>query len=577
MTILNNNWFNGNSTKRYPLDDIATGESDDGRDFPHNLLVDLRLGLPGSLCKFAAISSIHCTRAIITVTIIGSDSYPTNPGEQNPGYDFKPLAVLSIAQPALVGIPYALTPISRGVVGWIVLGEGVESNYSARFSNFSQAIVLPRLAVPYAESSGVTSISVNEEEDVLIKDVLFKADGDIEVIQACDREVAGVGIVKAIVFRLKQTAGLFKKYKGKCQGRPESDSCDKISVEYINNIPPDCAGNITIQFSGNQIRAQELIIDNPVDYTTGLALEIPLGLAEACTRDDFLPGTDGRLPNQFEDECEGVSDGDQDDTAETGCALEETDLSLSEGADALGLPYLDTLDYEGVGPPSFFTMVNSTFTYATVASKNGLKVTSFGSKFLALWVSPLASDRSYIANYTTAGASETTGNRLSISFLVTQGGSNGSPGVVLDYTTEYSSSLGCYIRTYIMGAFDYRTRRLVITQWRGADLLSGYQSAPIQGIVTGQWYSLDFLKDTQHTFIQYKLHLYNFDAYWVAGRIDASGNPVPAPGIAEPLGLKALGRLEVEYIGSTPLPSTGLSGFGTVDVGAVTFYNFYVM
>ena len=41
MALFNNNWFNLNSTRRYPIDDSATGESDTGLDFPNDIIVDI--------------------------------------------------------------------------------------------------------------------------------------------------------------------------------------------------------------------------------------------------------------------------------------------------------------------------------------------------------------------------------------------------------------------------------------------------------------------------------------------------------------------------------------------------------
>ena len=84
MAVTNNNWLNANSTRRYPLDDKATGEADDGTEFPHDIIVDMRLRFPELTAKFAAISSINCTSKIVTITISGCDSYTLSTDEIDP-------------------------------------------------------------------------------------------------------------------------------------------------------------------------------------------------------------------------------------------------------------------------------------------------------------------------------------------------------------------------------------------------------------------------------------------------------------------------------------------------------------
>jgi hypothetical protein len=51
MSILNNNWFNINSTRRYPVDDFATGASDEGFELPNDIITDIRIRFPRSAGK----------------------------------------------------------------------------------------------------------------------------------------------------------------------------------------------------------------------------------------------------------------------------------------------------------------------------------------------------------------------------------------------------------------------------------------------------------------------------------------------------------------------------------------------
>mgnify|MGYP003342816131 CR=1 FL=1 len=177
-------------------------------------------------------------------------------------------------------------------------------------------------------------------------------------------------------------------------------SCNKISVEYINNMYPDCDGNINIDFSKNELYGKELIDSD----MKGLALEIPLGLAEACTRDDYLPDNQGKLPNEYADECKAVADAeaeiDQDAVANVD-DLVEANPALSNEVSSTVLPtttllYLDDLIYT-VGSeavPYGFEFVNSLYTYdLTPYSRGfpvgspytGLIVKSKGSRFVGIW------------------------------------------------------------------------------------------------------------------------------------------------------------------------------------------------
>ena len=639
MAVTNNNWLNANSTRRYPLDDKATGEADDGTEFPHDIVVDMRLRFPELTAKFAAISSVNCTSKIVTITISGCSEYTLSTNEADPAPQFTPLAVVSLPKPVISGVPYAVRPISDGVYGWVVFGEGTERRISARFSKVSQALIAPRAALPY-KSGGVKSVSANDASATLAKDVLLRAVGDLDISYGT-RSVRGIGEVKAIVFRLSNqasSANLFEKYIGKCQGRPESESCKKISVEYLNNIRPDCSGNINLSFISNQISAKRIISTQ----TTGLAVEIPLGMAEVCTQNDYLPDQNGKLPNEYTDVCQAIADaaGDQDAIAETSNAVTDNpSLSSSVLASTL-LPYLDALD-KPVGSeeaPSHFEFINSTYFYKDTTfhrgfpagpDTNGLAVYSTGSRFAAVWNDPSNDSHIYQRDYPLVS---TTGNRASVSFAFTPSATTGTAGVILDYCTVYSESCNKYIKAYIIGVFNLSSKRLEVYRWAGLSWILAAKSSPIPGLAGGTWYTIDFQKDitqTSGTKVQYRLNIFYAIDYWSTlipipissssavwsgsqsslssnssavwpelnsslnssssavwpelnsslsssseSYVEVNNTPLPAAGYSVSMADISLGELSL-YSESNG-ESDCLTGFGTINNGAITFSYFFV-
>jgi hypothetical protein len=619
MAVINNNWFNSNSTKRYPIDDIATGESDEGFELPNDLIVDLRIRFPDSLCTFASVGSINCTAKIVTVTFLGCSRYPLETGEEDPYDQFKPLAVVSIPKPVTSGIPYSLTPITKGVVGWIVFGEGIEKPFAARFSKASQSIIAPRAAMTY-KLPGVTSISVNNETTLLKKDVLLKPIGDLDIVKG-QRYVKGVGTVDALIFKLKSqtsTENLYKKYIGKCQGRPESESCNKISVEYLNNIQPDCAGNINLVFSRSQITSTTLVNSD----LKGIAVEMPLGMAEACVRNDFLPDDSGKLPNEYEDECADVaaSEGDQDAIAETGNNVNINPALNSEVIAPTMLPYADNLikPSYSTSVPRHFEVVSGLYQFVSTAfnrgfplgeESSGLGVVSTGSRFTSVWNDPSTYSHTYQRNYPyEAGI----GVRASITFVFSSGSTTGSAGVILDYCTVYSEACSKYVKTYLIGVFNFSSKCLEVYRWDGLSWISSGKSPPISNIKSGVWYSLDFQKDTSYNLPEdkayYRLRMFLANEYWplpteppytsssdsyyssssessqveyTAPSSSSSDYPeytapvvTPIPGYSADIDLYAIASINLQL--SERGATDSLVGFGTVGSGSIVFSHFFV-
>lgn len=310
MGTLNRNWYTLNGTRRYPVDDGCTGEGDGGENLPNNLVVDASVRLPSTLGTGVAISSVVVSGSLVSVTLVAVAHPPVVPAGESAGATaFVPLGAVSVRAPVQQGRPYPITPMADGVGGWLVFGEGVQSRFNARFSTPRQAGLNPKTCRFYRPLP-VPSIAKLNSAVRLEGVVTVKAGPDVEILGA-DRTVDGVP-VRAMVVRLKQDTpqNLFDKYRGPCSGRPESNTCDRPAAEYINTVGPDCNGNLTIKFP-SPLRA------TPLAGGGGLVLDYPYGLIDACTRDDRLPDAQGRLPNEYDDEC-NPSDGDQDANAKGG-------------------------------------------------------------------------------------------------------------------------------------------------------------------------------------------------------------------------------------------------------------------
>lgn len=583
MSILNNNWFNLNSTRRYPIDDFATGESDEGFDIPNDIITDIRLRFPRSAGRFASISSINCSKKIVTITIVAHEYNPSDINVSAGAETFQPLAVISLPKPVTANTPYQLNAITNGVFGWIVFGEGIEKQFSGRFSNADQAFLMPRLAYSYG-SYPVTSLSIIDDAVKLTKDITLRGIGDLKV-SIDNVTIAGIGLRKAMVFKLENTTSdtnLFEKYKGNCQGRPESESCKKISVEFINDMQPDCNGNIDINFDQNGIRVKELINTSLV----GLAVEMPLGLTEACTSNDYLPDQYGNLPNEYLDECADIAaaEGNPDAVAGTGNLIHANPSFSMTPVSITPTPYVDSLAYSLGDPmPYRFEILKGKFQFEDTPysrgfpenfTSSGMAVASPGSRFLAIWNDHASFDHTFNKNL----AVTTTGSRVSATLAFKQLSTLGSGGVILDFVTMYVESCDKYVKTYLLGAIDFTSKRIKIFYWNGFSFTTLASSPVISSLGTGSWYSLDFQKDTADVLdgkIKYKLRLYTSEDYWTdlgtSSSLWQEVGGTPYPGYSTSIDSNLISSVEAYKVSDG---TDGYCGLGTVTGNPVFSYFF---
>ena len=322
--IRNHNWYNLNSTRHYPLDDNATGETDDGLQLPNNILLDCHIRYPETVGRYLYISSTSVTDNLVTLTFLASNttSYDTSLVAQTS--TFVPVAAITLKKPVDQYVHYALSAMYPGVGGWIVFGSGIEEAFSGKFATPEQTLLAPKAARNY-RTLPVDSIKKVETNTALTGLVTIESSQTVEVVKAT-RTILGASR-DVLVLRLSDLfdRNLLKLMRGSCGDRPESNACSPPGIELINNVTPDCLGNLTINFTGHTQA------DPYASGSGGVLLNTGLGLSDAC-EDNDIPDKDGNLPNDHKDECASEESASSD-------AVTDVSETLTEESEdcALGL------------------------------------------------------------------------------------------------------------------------------------------------------------------------------------------------------------------------------------------------
>ena len=166
--------------------------------------------------------------------------------------EFNPVAVVNVPRADFIpGQQYLITPQVAGVGGWVVFGPCVDGdNTKCFFSNVTQSKIVPRCARPYG-SLPVTGVGKKGLKSVLKDIVNLEYGEDLEIIKT-QRRIKGA-LRDVIVIRLSantDTRNLLDEYTGTCGARPETENCLYPGIEAIENVLPDCDGNINIIFNG---------------------------------------------------------------------------------------------------------------------------------------------------------------------------------------------------------------------------------------------------------------------------------------------------------------------------------------
>lgn len=334
MTIRNNDWYNLNAQRPWPLDDTATLVDDAGQRLPHELLADLQLRWPETYGERAWLSALTVSPYLVTAVFLAASG------------SYQPLATLRATRPLTAGRHYDLEPLAAGVGGWIVLGAGCEritTTQTYRFTAPSQSLLQLRSA-HYYRALPVHSLGKLHAAQALVDLVRLQGGNDVEVVRET-REIHGV-LRDVAVIRLADdlTAGftrnLLEEYSGPCGRRPESRNCGTPEpIEYVNNVAPDCCGLLTLEIHGCAA------ISRVANDGCGIVLDCGYGLSEACVTPDRLPDAEGNLPSDASDLCSSISSEvpgpEEEDPTDPDYIREHTSYTPEEEppAEPVALPY----------------------------------------------------------------------------------------------------------------------------------------------------------------------------------------------------------------------------------------------
>jgi hypothetical protein len=285
MPIRNLNWYNLQATRRYPLDDRATGETDRGDSLPNQIIVDCHLRFDRKYGAVAYIQAVTVTANIVTV-LIGASADINSAGNT--------IASVTIPQPANINTNYALTGLAPGIGGWIVFGSGItDASFFGRFSLPSQSLLMPRSARAFRPLP-ITSIGKVGVRAGLTDVVALTAESPF--LLTYDRPT------NTVTFSLDYkdasvTYNPLSYFLGPCGQRPESGTCAKTPIETINGISPDCAGNINI--------VVENMSATMFSDCGGMEISTTYGLQQACQGAPPLPVfySDLCCPQRFDTEA----------------------------------------------------------------------------------------------------------------------------------------------------------------------------------------------------------------------------------------------------------------------------------
>ena len=294
MAIRNQNWYNLNESRDYPLDDTASAIDDEESRLPQNIITDMRVRWPDWAGEYAFIGSVAVTTGAVTVTVLVSADL------DNVAASYIPIGVVSVPLSDLQeGRQYSLESMYPGAFGYIVFGSGVLNDYSGRFASPAQAFLAPRAARPH---SGLPVSGLGKLYDQAPLTGLVSLDAaDPLQITSGERTIDGI-VRDAVIFSLVEevdtvgTAGaftsVFEGLAGPCGKRPESGNCGTPEpVEYINAVPPDCNGVVTLEFKGCAVVGR-----NTEDCS--IVIDCGIGTPDTC-EPPFIPTLGGLLPSEF--------------------------------------------------------------------------------------------------------------------------------------------------------------------------------------------------------------------------------------------------------------------------------------
>jgi hypothetical protein len=291
MAIRNNNWYNLNEQRDYPVDDVASALDDSGKRLPMSLITDLQLRWPKELGQYAYVSAASVTEGIVTVMLEVSQTRDNTPDTSTL------LAGVSIPKAELSQRKtYSLETFRDKVGGFITFGSGVEELFTGKFSTPNQSLLTARAARRLREPP-IPTMKIAESATQLTGLINLVTTPPLQASKET-RVIEGTEYDNVIVFRLAEdratstTESVYGLFAGPCGRRVGSRTCeDPQPIETINGILPDCDGIITIDLRGCAVVGK-----NVTDC--GVIIDCNLGLSDSCDPPDLPNLQTGELPSE---------------------------------------------------------------------------------------------------------------------------------------------------------------------------------------------------------------------------------------------------------------------------------------
>lgn len=268
MSVRNLNWYNLQTTRRYPLDDSGAGETDEHNNLPNDILVDAHIRFPATLGQYAYVQAVTISPNLVTVLIGAS---------QNLDDEGQTIAAVSLPRPITQNANYDIQAFVPGAAGWLTFGPGAnEILFSGRFASPRKTLLTRRCARAYRPLP-IPTIKKVGLNTALTDQVTLLGAAPVEAVY--ERVIVNGKMVNAITFRLNQNDATFNynplsKFLSTCGQRPESNTCPKIPIETINGVSPDCDGNIILRFTN--------LVGQNFTGCGGIDVLTPLTLSQVC-------------------------------------------------------------------------------------------------------------------------------------------------------------------------------------------------------------------------------------------------------------------------------------------------------
>lgn len=290
MAVRNQNWYDLQAARRYPLDERSTGLDDNGQVIRDNILVDCHIRFPTTLGAYLYVQGITVAPALVSIVFGVANALEDAGGAT--------IAAVTLPRTAPQNVNHEITPLRPGVAGWVVLGPGLAEEFVGRYTAPLQTVISQRCARPYRPlpipTMGKLGLAANLEGIVNIT-------AAAPVSARHEKLTINSTLVDAIVLRLdgelQGTNNPLQFFLGPCAERPESGTCPRPPIETINGMSPDCNGNITFVIDGF----------DALSYNDcgGVDIISHTGLAETC---NALRDPRRELPNDDCNSSESLGD-----------------------------------------------------------------------------------------------------------------------------------------------------------------------------------------------------------------------------------------------------------------------------